>query len=91
MWGLGCRSNVILGAIYLLFRVYISEISKYPKTYLDICGKAYSVDSVVLVKIQLRLCFACIQLEYAASVGDAKSKESREAEKKRILSLIDRF
>ncbi|XP_068725053.1 beta-catenin-like protein 1 [Montipora capricornis] len=32
-----------------------------------------------------------IMREYAASVGDAKSKESREAEKKRILSLIDRF
>lgn len=29
--------------------------------------------------------------EYAASVGDAKSKESREAEKKRLLSLVDRF
>ncbi|XP_029191088.1 beta-catenin-like protein 1 [Acropora millepora] len=32
-----------------------------------------------------------IMREYAASVGDAKSKESREAEKKKILSLIDRF
>ncbi|XP_027037443.1 beta-catenin-like protein 1 [Pocillopora damicornis] len=32
-----------------------------------------------------------IMREYAASVGDAKSKESRETEKKRILSLIDRF
>lgn len=32
-----------------------------------------------------------IMREYAASVGDAKSKECREAEKKRILSLIDRF
>mgnify|MGYP000211725071 CR=1 FL=1 len=38
------------------------------------------------------LCFFFfVQLEYAASVGDAKSKESREAEKKKILSLIDRF
>lgn len=32
-----------------------------------------------------------VMREYAASVGDARSKESREVEKKRILSLIDRF
>lgn len=86
MWSLEFISNVI--QIYAPFIYYLG---KYSKTYLDICGKANSVDSVVLVKIQLRLCFACVQLEYAASVGDAKSKESREAEKKRILSLIDRF
>ncbi|XP_001632238.2 beta-catenin-like protein 1 isoform X1 [Nematostella vectensis] len=32
-----------------------------------------------------------VMREYAASVGDAKSKESREMEKNRLLSLIDRF
>ncbi|XP_031552386.1 beta-catenin-like protein 1 isoform X2 [Actinia tenebrosa] len=32
-----------------------------------------------------------VMREYAASVGDARSKESREIEKKRLLSLVDRF
>lgn len=36
-------------------------------------------------------CDSLFSSEFAASVGDARSKESREMEKKRLLALVDRF
>ena len=38
------------------------------------------------------LCFVVLVLaEYAASFGDEKGKDREELEKRRILSLVDRF